>query len=155
MGASDALKLGADLAMTVLILSIMFMLAGIFVSVQYKVAADNNQQVMGAIDPLTQYENSVVYGDVVQHFIEDHQNDAFIRVTTSEVPEGVFGDALTQCTNVDSISYINPMRKFYCSVQRSADTTITSISFEQEGVILSAEDMRKTIQVYEQELNVR
>lgn len=153
MGASDILKIAGDLAATLFILSLVFMLAGIFTSVHYRYAASTMSQVSESVNKYGIYENRMLTGDTVQSLVEQYSDELFLRVETKGTPSGFFGSALKSCKNTDSAYFVNPADKFYCTILRSADKAIIGMNFEQENVTLSNGEMQTAIAECNQRLS--
>lgn len=147
--ASSALRIGANLAITCSILSIMLFVASLAVMVIYRVNGMNLQAVYKNVNSYASVENTLVPGDRVQYFVDSYSDKIFIRIATDRKPSGYFGDDLKDCRNVTTDSYVNPACKYFCTLLYDHNGDVVGANFEQDGLDLTVQELDSAIKEWE------
>lgn len=154
MSADDALHVGANLLMTLTVLSVVLCSATMLASLNGRVNATNLKAVVSKVNSYAIYENRIVAGDKVQGFIANYGESLFIRVATEAYPAGFYGADALDARNVESPFYVNPRTDFYCTMLRDQNGDVIGLNFEQCGVTITKQGMQDAITYYNTLLGV-
>lgn len=146
LGADEGLKLGADVTLVALLLSIILFIASSLSALYNNLNYQNMQNINKYVNEFAAYDHKSVKGDIVQQFVKKYADFMFVRIATEKTPTGIYGKNLKGVTNIESASYVNPVSSYYGVMLRDSNGDIVGASFEQIGVTLTKQEINDAIQ---------
>ena len=151
-GAEDGLKLGSDVTLIALFLSLVLFIVSSLSAVYNRLSFQNLESVNKYVDEFAGYDHKTISGDSVQQFIQKYSKTMFIRVATDKSPTGIIKNDLKNVTNIDSAAYVNPVLNYYCVMLQDANGDVIGANFEQIGLTLTEQEVQEAIQQCKNEL---
>lgn len=151
--ADDALELGANLSLVLMLMTIVLCSARMLSDTNLKINSLNVKAVYDKVNCFSPYENHTVSGDKVRQFVDLYSDSLFIRVSTVNRPEGIYGSALADMRDIEHENCIAQTGEFHCTLLRDENNEVIGANFEQIGAVLDITKMQETITACDQELS--
>ena len=146
VASDDAIHLGANLAMTVALISAILCAATILATFNQRMNYANLKAVYNKVNCYAPYENRILSGDKVQGFIDDFGGSIFIRVVTDAEHVGFYGSNILNARDVAHVCFVNPSKSFYCTMLRDKNNDIVGANFEQCNITITDSEWNAGIQ---------